>query len=431
MTGPGGEIIDVPMQWTGERNGEYRGTFVAADPGMYATQGRGRPGRQGPRLGANARARGARRRRVLRRDDARRAAAADRRGNRRALLHDGDGGDAARGSAVHRPRRHDDRGARPLAHADRAAAARRADVRRVGLPARGGAGDENARGPECCVDAAPVAPHPRPRRRRTWPSSSGWRAIRSTRSSSRAGPARSSTRPRKLRRARTSSTWPRSPSRREAGHRPIDAGTRSQGVRQAREAAGADDVVFIVLIGHGTFDGKVAKFNLPGPDMTPADFEPLLKKLPSRNVVFVNTASASGPFIEALSGPGRTIVTATRTGAERFATLFGGYFVDALAGDDADADKNRRISVLEAFTTPSAKWRTAYEREGIMLDRASAPRRQRRRKGCRSRRRRQEGRSRGDVCRSGASRRPTRCRPTRSCARSTWSGAISSAGSRR
>jgi hypothetical protein len=132
-------------------------------------------------------------------------------------------------------------------------------------------------------------------------------------------------------------------------------------------AAKEDDVVFIVLIGHGTFDGRVAKFNLPGPDLTPADFEALLKGLKSRHVVFVNTASASGPFIEALAGPGRTIVTATRTGAERFATLFGGYFVDALAGSDADADKNRRISVLEAFDYAKRGVTTAYEREGIML----------------------------------------------------------------
>ncbi len=131
-------------------------------------------------------------------------------------------------------------------------------------------------------------------------------------------------------------------------------------------AAGEDDVVFIVLIGHGSFDGRVAKFNLPGPDLTPADFEPLLKKMRSRHVVFVNTASASGPFMEALAGPGRTIVTATRTGAERFATLFGGYFVDALAGTDADADKNRRISVLEAFIYAKREVATAYEREGIM-----------------------------------------------------------------
>jgi hypothetical protein len=131
-------------------------------------------------------------------------------------------------------------------------------------------------------------------------------------------------------------------------------------------AAAEDDVVFVVLIGHGTFDGRVAKFNLPGPDMTPADFEPLLKRLKSRHVVFVNTASASGPFMETLAGEGRTIVTATRSGSERFATLFGGYFVDALAGTDADADKNRRISVLEAFTWARREVATAYEREGIM-----------------------------------------------------------------
>jgi Peptidase C13 family len=128
-----------------------------------------------------------------------------------------------------------------------------------------------------------------------------------------------------------------------------------------------DDVVFVVLIGHGTFDGKIAKFNLPGPDMTPGDFAPLLKSLPSKHVVFVNTASSSAPFLEELAGPGRTIVTATRTGAERFATLFGGYFIDALFSDSADADKNRRISVLEAFDAAKLGVARAYEQEGIML----------------------------------------------------------------
>ena len=133
------------------------------------------------------------------------------------------------------------------------------------------------------------------------------------------------------------------------------------------KSAKEDDVVFVVLIGHGTFDGKIAKFNLPGPDMTPADFAPLLKSLPAKHVVFVNTASSSGPFLEELAGPGRTIVTATRTGAERFATLFGGYFVDALFSDTADADKNKRISVLEAFDAAKLGVARAYEQEGIML----------------------------------------------------------------
>lgn len=130
--------------------------------------------------------------------------------------------------------------------------------------------------------------------------------------------------------------------------------------------AGEQDVVFVVLIGHGTFDGRVARFNLPGPDMTPGDFVPLLQRLRSKHVVFVNTASASGPFLAPLSGPGRTIVTATRTGAEHFTTLFGGYFVDALTTGDADADKNKRVSVLEAFDYARRQVAGAYEREGIM-----------------------------------------------------------------
>jgi hypothetical protein len=131
--------------------------------------------------------------------------------------------------------------------------------------------------------------------------------------------------------------------------------------------AASDDVLFVVLIGHGTFDGKVAKFNLPGPDMTAAEFEPLLKRLAPRRIVFVNTASASGPFIEALSGPGRTIITATRNGRESFATIFGGYFVDALASEAADTDKNKRVTMLEAFDYARREVATAYERQGIML----------------------------------------------------------------
>ncbi|MEO6214213.1 MAG: hypothetical protein ABIP65_11355 [Vicinamibacterales bacterium] len=132
-------------------------------------------------------------------------------------------------------------------------------------------------------------------------------------------------------------------------------------------SAWEDDVVFIVLIGHGTFDGKTARFNLPGPDMTPGDFALLLNRFGSRKVVFVNTASASGPFIEPLAGAGRTIVTATRTGAEKYATLFGGAFIDALTGDKADADKNRRVSVLEAFNAAKIDVARAYEQQGILM----------------------------------------------------------------
>jgi hypothetical protein len=130
--------------------------------------------------------------------------------------------------------------------------------------------------------------------------------------------------------------------------------------------AGADDVVFVVLIGHGSYDGRSAKFNMPGPDMTGADFNALLTKLPTKQIVFVNTASASGPFVADLSDASRTVVTATRNGAEQYATLFGGFFIDALASDAADSDKNKRVSVLEAFQFAKAEVAKAYEREGLL-----------------------------------------------------------------
>ena len=38
VTGPKGVAVDVPMQWTGERNGEYRATLPAPDQGMYVAQ---------------------------------------------------------------------------------------------------------------------------------------------------------------------------------------------------------------------------------------------------------------------------------------------------------------------------------------------------------------------------------------------------------
>ena len=130
--------------------------------------------------------------------------------------------------------------------------------------------------------------------------------------------------------------------------------------------ATAEDVVFIVLIGEGTDDNRVAKFNLPGPDISAPEIDTLLKKLPTKQIVVVNTASSSGPFVDVLSAPGRTIITATRSGAEHFTTLFGGYFVEALTSPAADADKNQRVSVLEAFQYAKTEVTRAYEREGLL-----------------------------------------------------------------
>ena len=172
--------------------------------------------------------------------------------------------------------------------------------------------------------------------------------------------------------------------------------------RFAKEAT-AEDAVYVVLIGHGSYDGKTAKFNLPGPDISAADFAAQFKRLPTRQIVFVDTASASGPFVNELSAPGRTIITATRNGAENYATLFGGYFVDALSGDEADADKNGRVTMLEAFQFAKAAVQRAYDKEGLLStehavlddngDKVGSPIR---RRPATTPKRRQDGRADGD-----------------------------------
>ncbi len=53
VTTPTGGVIDVPMQWTGERNGQYRGTFVASDAGHVRR--RVEAAREGKSLGAGVR----------------------------------------------------------------------------------------------------------------------------------------------------------------------------------------------------------------------------------------------------------------------------------------------------------------------------------------------------------------------------------------
>jgi hypothetical protein len=147
---------------------------------------------------------------------------------------------------------------------------------------------------------------------------------------------------------------------------PATAAT-STNVRQyiaaARRAMSHDDLLIIVLIGHGTFDGVDAKFNLVGADLESAQWAELVVGVPGR-VVIVNTSSASFPFIERLTGQRRVVITATDSVAQRFDTVFPEYFIKAFQGDAADIDKNHRISIWEAFTSATGEVRRYYQRRG-------------------------------------------------------------------
>lgn len=123
------------------------------------------------------------------------------------------------------------------------------------------------------------------------------------------------------------------------------------------------DRVFVLLIGHGSFRSGEARFNLPGPDLTPGELARLLGPFESHDLAVVIASSASGAFAEPLAGPRRVVVTATKSGQERNETVFGQHFVDALTGEGADVDKDGRVSILEAFEYAQREVERFYEGE--------------------------------------------------------------------
>jgi len=115
------------------------------------------------------------------------------------------------------------------------------------------------------------------------------------------------------------------------------------------------DIVVLTMIGHGTFDGAEYKFNLPGPDISGTELAGLLNKIPASRQLVVDMTSASGGITPALKHDGRTVITATKSGSEKNATLFGRFWVEALRDPAADTDKNETVTALEAFKYAQTK----------------------------------------------------------------------------
>ena len=127
------------------------------------------------------------------------------------------------------------------------------------------------------------------------------------------------------------------------------------------------DVLFVFLNGHGSGEGPASRVNLPGADATAAEYATWLSGFSRQNIVFVIAGSGGGDFVPVLSGPNRVIVSATRTAMERNESIFATPFVKGLTTAEADADKDGRVSVIEAFTYAKKEVARAYEVDNRML----------------------------------------------------------------
>ena len=139
-------------------------------------------------------------------------------------------------------------------------------------------------------------------------------------------------------------------------HKAIEASTEDARLQE----------VWIVMIGHGTFDGKRAKFNLHGPDVQADEMKAMLEVIKQRLIV-LNCTSSSSPFINALSGPNRIIVSATRNGYEYNFARFGEYLAKSIDDPAIDLDKDGQTSVLEAFCAASRGASDFYSQENRIV----------------------------------------------------------------
>ena len=128
----------------------------------------------------------------------------------------------------------------------------------------------------------------------------------------------------------------------------------------AKDAKPSDAFV-LMLIGHGSFDGVDYKMNLPGPDLSAIELATLLDRIPAGRQLVVNMTSASGGSRAALEKPNRAVITATKSGSEKNATIFARYWVEALRDPASDTDKNETVSALEAFIYAEQKTSQFYE----------------------------------------------------------------------
>jgi hypothetical protein len=164
--------------------------------------------------------------------------------------------------------------------------------------------------------------------------------------------------------------WEKACERAGAKHVTIgraDAGKTSDFdlLRQAIEAEPKEGTgeFWLVFIGHGTFDGKDAKFNLRGPDLPASDLAQWLQPF-HRPLAVIDTSSASAPFLNKLSGPQRVVITATRSGFEQNYARFGQFLAEAIGDPQADLDKDGETSLLEAYLSASARLAEFYKTEG-------------------------------------------------------------------
>ena len=128
----------------------------------------------------------------------------------------------------------------------------------------------------------------------------------------------------------------------------------------------ADRDLYIYLIGHGSYLNGTTSFQIPGPDLNPAELKHMIDPIPAKRVILIHGGSVSAGFINELSGPNRVLVTAAKSVRELYATEFPGFLIQALREGIADRNRDERISVWEACRQAASLTEAWYRGRGLI-----------------------------------------------------------------
>jgi hypothetical protein len=131
-----------------------------------------------------------------------------------------------------------------------------------------------------------------------------------------------------------------------------------------------DDAIWIMMLGHGSYDGRDAVLHLPGPDLTAREYATMFATLPVSRQVVLCTMACSGHFLEHLSRPGRIVVTATTADAEPNETEFPQALASVMeqceqpAASELDRDGDQDLSALEILIAADTAVAQRYASDG-------------------------------------------------------------------
>jgi hypothetical protein len=144
--------------------------------------------------------------------------------------------------------------------------------------------------------------------------------------------------------------------------------TDKQRLKEKLDAEAADQTrpLWLVFIGHGTFDRAEAKFNLRDSDISDIELSTWAKSI-KRPLALIDCSASSAPFLNRMSAAGRVVITATRTGTEINYARLGEYLAGSIADPTADLDKDGQTSLLEAFVAAAHRTKEFYDTEGRLM----------------------------------------------------------------